>query len=394
MDELSMLSHDLHVGPVLIMPSYQISEIFDDNVFNYPTNEVSDFYTLHKIDFGIESSIFEHAWATADYGAEIHDYERFGERDHDNHSLKGAVEFRFANDFHLNFSDQIKKSVIPPGVQRRFYNDTDILDIPIEDVGLLLFVPERELITNAASFDLDVPDFSPNLDFSVHYRNRDTSYEQEEYKSSDFNADTISTTAEYQYPFLPLTISSGFLYEIVRYDSVEFNDSTRKNIPFTIDWQINPKHDVRLENNYRISTYGSKSDLEDFEGLETVLSYRYFLNPVSTIEISGERSVKEQRAEDNNAYFYTAIGIRYTVQHKRWSTTIDVNYSNYTFSEETESLGIVEKINSISTNLNIKYTPQKWWFAEFAYAYNRGDDTIDFGDLTKNMVSVGIGFSF
>ena len=37
---------------------------------------------------------------------------------------------------------------------------------------------------------------------------------------------------------------------------------------------------------------------------------------------------------------------------------------------------------------------EKWWFAEFEYAYNRGDDTIDFGDLMKNMVSLGVGLNF
>ncbi|MCC7211655.1 MAG: hypothetical protein IT451_07345 [Candidatus Brocadia sp.] len=171
MEEISLLYHDLHVGAVGFKPSYQISEAFDDNVFNLPEDEKSDFYTLHKIDLGVESPIFEHARAYADYNAEIYDYERFEERDYDNHSLKGAVEFRFSNDFRFSFSDQIRKYVIPPGVQRRYYNDVDFVGIPIEDIGPLSFVKRRDLIANMANFDLDIPDFFPNLDFSIRYEN-------------------------------------------------------------------------------------------------------------------------------------------------------------------------------------------------------------------------------
>ncbi|OQZ05129.1 MAG: hypothetical protein B6D34_00830 [Candidatus Brocadia sp. UTAMX1] len=47
MERISLLYHDLHVGPVGIKPSYKINEVFDDNVFSAPTNEVSDFYTSH-----------------------------------------------------------------------------------------------------------------------------------------------------------------------------------------------------------------------------------------------------------------------------------------------------------------------------------------------------------
>lgn len=393
MEEISLLYHDLYIGSVGFKPSYQISEAFDDNIFNLPEDEKSDFYTLHKIDLGVESPIFEHARAYADYNAEIYDYERFEERDYDNHSLKGAVEFRFSNDFRFSFSDQIRKYVIPPGVQRRYYNDVNFVGIPIEDIGPLGFEKRRDLIANMANFDLDIPDFFPNLDFSIRYENYDVSYQQEEFEIYDFNTNSIGTTAEYQSPFFPVKISSGFLYAVTRYDSPEY-DTISKNIPFIINWQINSKSQVRLENNYRIATFGSKSDFEDFEGLGTILRYRYTFNPVSSVEISGERSVKEARAEDNNAFFYTAVGIKYILKHNRFSSSIEVNYSNYTFFEEIEFLGKVEKINSVGVIFTMRYNPQEWWFAEFEYAYNRGDDTIDLGDLMKNVVSLGVGLNF
>lgn len=301
MERISMLYHDLHVGNVGFKPSYQISEAFDDNIYNLPEDERSDFYTLHRIDLGIESPIFEHARGYMDYNGEIYDYERFVERDYDNHSLKGVVEFRFSNDFRFSFSDQVGKYVIPQGVQRRYYNDVDVIGIPIEDIGPIVS-ERRDLISNTASCDLDIPDFFPNFDFSIHYENHDVSYQQNEFESGDFNTNTINTKTEYQSPFFPVTISSGFLYEITRYHSPEF-DGIHKNIPFIVGWQINSKNQVRIENNYRISTYGSESDLENFEGLETIVRYHYTFNPVSSVEISGERSLKEARAEDNNAFF-------------------------------------------------------------------------------------------
>jgi len=48
MEKLSMLYQNIRIGPVGIKPSYQVNEVFDDNVFGAPDNEVEDFYTLHR----------------------------------------------------------------------------------------------------------------------------------------------------------------------------------------------------------------------------------------------------------------------------------------------------------------------------------------------------------
>lgn len=394
MEEIDMLYHNLHIGTLGIKPSYEIIETYDDNVFNTSEDETADLYTLHQFDIGLLSPLSDYSLVHLDYNAKIYEYMRIQDLNHVNQSLDGGLDFNFANDFKFSFSDRIKKSVIPPGVQRRFFGDIIEDGIPIEDQGPNAFVNQRNLTTNTASFDLDFPDFFPNLDFSIHYVNRDVSYQEEEFKDSDYNVDILSAIVEYQYPFLPIEISSGFLYSIVRYDSSPNRDSRRKEVPFDIEWKITPKNELYLISNYKTSNYGSQSTLENFEGFETILGNRYLVTPVSSIEIFAERSVKEQRSTDNNSYFLTAIGLKYTWEHDRFDASIEVDYFNLKFFERNDALGVVEEVNGISVNLSIIYSPQDWWFAEFDYGYNRRNNIIDLGDLTKNTVSLSAGLSF
>ncbi len=392
MDTLSMLYHDLHVGPIGISPSYQIKETFDDNVFFSSADEVSDFYTSHLAGIELASPLSDFSRTYLNYNAEIYDYMRLDEQNHINQSVKAAFDFRFANDFNFSVSDQLSKREIPGIVNRRFVGNIE--EVPTEDFALETFVAKREFIINLASFDLDLPDFFPNLDSSIHYANRDVSYEEKEFEDSDYNTDIIRTLANYNYPFLPIQISSGFVYTVQRYDLNENNDSIRKNIPFDITWNITPKNAVYLNTEYRISDYNSNSTLEDFKGLTTVLGDRYAINPVSSIEIHGERSIRELRASDNNAYLYLAIGIRYTITHDRFDAFIDVGYSKLKFLEENEAFGITEKIDGVNVDLNVRYSPQEWWFAEFNYNYDFNNDNIDFGDFSRNTLSLAAGLNF
>ena len=145
---------------------------------------------------------------------------------------------------------------------------------------------------------------------------------------------------------------------------------------------------------YKISNYKSGSPVEDFEGWEVVLGDRYYITPVSTIEIYAERSIKEERIIDNNSYYYTVFGLKYTLRHNRFNTSIDTYYSNLEFRNVTEALGFVEEIDGVNAHVNVKYTPQNWWFAEFDYTYTIFDNTFSLGDLNKNVASLGVGLNF
>ncbi|MCF6150563.1 MAG: outer membrane beta-barrel protein [Candidatus Kuenenia sp.] len=394
MEEISLLYNDIHIGKVGIKPAYEVKEVFDDNVFDASDERKEDFYTLHKPELELITPFSDHILAHLKYDAEIYDYEYIQERDRVNQSLKGTVEFYFANDFKLTFSDHFRKHRIPPGVQRRFFADIEDLDIPIEDQGIDVFVDRRDITTNAAAVDIDFPDFFEHLGFSLHYKNNDVSYKRDEFEGSEYNTDTINADIDYHYPSAPVTISSGFLYAIDRYDSEKNNDAINKEIPFDIVWNFTPKNKLYVNTNYKISKFRKHSTLENFEGWEVVLGNRYTINPVSSIELYGERSVKEQRLTDNNSYFDTNVGIKYMIQHARFEGYLDAQYFNMKFFESIEQIEDEEEVDGISVNLNIKYKPQEWWFAEFDYAYNRRDNNISLGDFTKNTVTLGLGINF
>jgi len=108
------------------------------------------------------------------YDLEVYDYEHVQERDRVNQSLEGFVEVYFAN------------------------------------------------------ADLDLPDVFPYFDFSLHYENRNVSYKRSQFDINEYNTDTINADIIYQYPFAPITVSSGFLYSIQRYDTNKNLDARRK----------------------------------------------------------------------------------------------------------------------------------------------------------------------
>ncbi len=93
-------------------------------------------------------------------------------------------------------------------------------------------------------------------------------------------------------------------------------------------------------------------------------------------------------------YFYTKVGIKYINQHDRIDGDLDVYYSNMRFAESIGTPGEIEDVDSFHVHLNIKYRPQKWWFAEFDYSYANRDNTFSSGDLLKNAVSLGLGLTF
>lgn len=396
MDELSLLYNDIHIGPVGIKPSYQVNEIYDDNVYDAAEEEVSDLYTLHRPSLLIAAPFSDYLLSHFKYDVEIYDYEHEQERDRVNQSWEGSLGFYFANDFSFVFSDRFRKHVIPPGFQRRSFGDIDDLDIPFEDQGPNVFVGRRDLTTNIASFEMDFPDFFPNVDFLIRYNNQDVSYQKDEFKSDDYNLDTLGAIIEYNYPLLPVKVSSGFVYSIQRYDAEtsKNRDNYKNDIPLNISWTINQKNEIYLNTNYRTSKYKKHSNIENFEGWNVVLGDRYLINPVSSVEIYGERSLKEQRQANNNSYFYTKVGIKYINQHDRIDGYLDVYYWNMRFAESTGTSGVVEDVDSFHVHLNVKYRPQKWWFAEFDYSYANRDNTFDSGDLLKNAVSLGLGLTF
>ncbi|MCF6149675.1 MAG: outer membrane beta-barrel protein [Candidatus Kuenenia sp.] len=394
MEDLSELHDNIQIGPVAIKPSYQVNEIFDDNTFDAPQDEVEDFYTLHKTRIVLETPFYDFIKTNLDYKIDIFDYEHVQERDHVNQSLAGTVEFNFANDFNLKFMDQIRRHVIPPGYQRRFGEDIVDIDIPIEDQGINVFRDRRDITSNIARADIDFPDFFTYLDFSLHYFNRDVSYQRSEFNQNDFNRDTVGANFEYQSPFFPITVTSGFDYSIIQYNNDKDRDNILKEIPFDVTWNIDKRNEIYLTTKYKITDYRKNSRYENFEGWEVLLGNRYDISPLSSIEIYGGRSIIEERKIDNNSYFDTKIGIKYTRELKRFTGYLDIEYFNLDFFETNEQLGGIERVDGFTIDFNVKYNFQEWWFAEFDYGYNRQDNTFSSGDLTKNTVSLGLGMNF
>lgn len=399
LESLSNHYNNINIGAVEVNPAYQLAFVSDDNIFGSAKDRKKDIYYLHKTGLSGKVQFSDHS-LSFNHKAEIFDYNRFKELDHVNQSLAAGLVLNFSNGFKVRLRDQFKANRIPARIQRRFGDDSVDLGITLEDFGLErekgpnVFVPRRDITTNIATLDVDFPDFITDVDFSFHYKNNDISYQRDENGNAESNIDTMDF--EVDYAISPeINVSGMFGYNIQRYDSSNNNDNIKKKFALNLNWLPVARKIFFLNANYDIVTYGSRSEWQDFEGWKLALGYRYVINSRSIISFTSERSIQEQRRMDNNANFFTAAGLNYSIKmFERFNASLDLSYTNLKFFEKNEGAERIEKVDSFKIRMGLVYDYPKWWFAGFNYTYDRRDSNLSGGDLTHNVLMFNVGINF
>jgi hypothetical protein len=424
-------SRNLHIGSLRLYPLLEISETFDDNVFDAAdTDDITgDFYTTYKPAILLVLPIKKHLLAL-NYGSEIYeyirDYSRTNEvvnleQDHVNQYFGGSVRLNFNNDFSISLSNQTSMIRIPGRFTKRTNPEVQFLDEEDdEEVEILeqfvfnTFTPRRELTGNLASLIINLPDFFDKLDFDIHYSNRDVSYKGRRFNSSERNEDVFGGTLIIK-PLPKIRIRTGFDYGIVKYDSDFERDSIFQRIPFNISWQPTVKSNFFLNTSFNTRDYGRRSPFENFRGYDATLGYRFDVTERDNLTIKFERSLKEQQFQtellvpslesvgDDNPYFFTQFNIDYVHRFpRRFSIIFSPAFQNLRFQEKSivnPTPGVFtnkrEKVDLIRVKIAARYdAPREWLFGEISYSYQDRSSNLQGGDLVENVGQISVGISF
>ena len=424
---ISQHSRKLHIGSLRLYPLLEISETFDDNVFDAAdTDDITgDFYTTYKPAILLVLPIKKHLLGL-NYGSEIYEYTRDHsptkslpfpinkEQDHVNQYFGGSASLNFRNDFSITLSNQTSMIRSPGRFTRRtnpLVQGEESVEI-LEQFGFNTFTSRRNFTNNLASLIINLPDFFNKLDFDIHYSNRDISYKGRRFNDSELNENVFGGTLIIK-PLPKFSIRTGFDYGIVKYDSDFERDSIFQRIPFNISWQPTAKSNFFLNTRFNTRDYGrssSSSNFENFHGYDATLGYRFDVTERDNLTIKFERSLKEQQFQtellipslesvgDDNPYFFTQFNIDYVHRFpRRFSIIFSPAFQNLRFQEKSiiNSIRKREKIDLIRVNVTARFDAlQEWLFGEISYSYQDRSSNLQGGDLVENIGQISVGISF
>ena len=434
LEKIPQSRNNLKIGPLRIHPSLEISQTYDDNIFESPRREHHDFYETYEPKISLELP-FRNISFKFDYGFEIFDY-------HDNYKIHaldpdrvnrrwgGSTNFNFANGFSIKLSDRVRR-ITEYGKFTRRINRT--IDDPVdgsgggeeedeilETFGFNTFTTRRTWTANEASINIDLPDLFKKLDFSLNYTNKDISYKESLFRDSDRNSNILEGTVMIK-PTSKIDITTGFKYKHRRFDTRQGSDSSHKTIPFDIVWRFTDKSHFFLSSNYNWRNYDS-GNFADFHGYRAQLGYMFHVTEKDNLTIKFDRSLLEQqfqrataidlsqsppvivdlRTGRNNPQHWTQIGVDFTHQFPRnFSITLSPVWQKRRFRDRQPFIArdgnLVNKhqeIDTIRLEVNGRYTaPRGWLFGEISYKYQDRDNNFPGGDLEKNEAKISVGIS-
>jgi len=433
LEKIPQSRNNLNIGPLRIHPSLEISQTYDDNIFESPRREHHDFYITYEPKISLELPFRNHLFSF-DYGFEIFDYHdnyksHAIEPDRVNRRWGGSIDSNFANGFSIKLSDRVRR-LTEYGKFTRRRNQT--IDDPVdgsggeeedeilESFGFNTPTRRRTWTTNEASLYIDLPDFFDTLDSSIKYTNRDISYKESLFRDSDRNSNILEGTVKIK-PTSKIDIITGFKYKHRRFDNRQGSDSSHKTIPLDIVWRFTDKSHFFLSSNYNWRNYGS-GIFADFHGYRAQLGYMFHVTEKDNLTIKFERSLLEQQFQRataidhsqsspvivglntgrNNPQDWTQIGLDYTHQFPRnISVTFSPVWQGRRFRHRQPYIArdgtLVNKhedIDTIRLEINGRYTaPRGWLFGEISYKYQDRDNNFPDSDLKKNEAQISVGIS-
>ncbi|WKZ19233.1 MAG: outer membrane beta-barrel protein [Candidatus Jettenia sp. CY-1] len=369
---------NIHWGPLKIHPLFTLSEAFDDNIFDTPTKEESDFITIYSPGLnlflpikGLKSEL------NMSYLANFLEYRENPEQDHIDQYIEGSFKTIFPLGLSITLNNRFEDTELPPTF--------DYI------LGELIQRTKRK--SNYFTTTIALPDYFANFDPELYYSNSDNQYE--EFKDSSYNEQKIGARLTYKL-FTKLSTLAEFNIGKTTYDTGVLSDSIFYESLVGIQFKGTAKTTGTFKVGYRIRDYEDK-EVDQFSGVILSLEAETRLNALTSISILLRRS-QEEVLFTQHGNFYELNSIYLTFRRKL-TKKLEGSISNYyqvldfpAFDSEPST-----EFFTWGLNTSLSYMIQKWLFTELSYWYEDRDSSSDNSEelgRKKNVITFTIGATF
>ena len=372
---------NIHLGSLNINPLFSISESYDDNIFDAPNNETSDFITVYSPGINLSAPIkIIKSDINVNYIANVLEYTRNSDQSH--------VDQYFDTTF---------KTVFPLGLGAIFHERFEDTELPPSFnyiYGELVQRTRRR--TNDFSTTITLPQYFARLNPEFYYDNYDIQYD--EFKDSSYNEQRIGTRLTYKL-LTKINTLTEFNVGQTTYDTDVISDSVFYESLVGVQLKETAKTEGTFKIGYRIRDYKDEN-FKQFKGVVLSLESTTKLTDITNFSVLLRRSEEEAIfTPDRNFYELNSI---FLTLNRKLSSKIDASISNYYQFLNFPAINAGEsdiRLFTIGIRPSLNYKIQKWLFANISYWYDNRTSSSDnsvSGDLgrKKNVITFTIGAAF
>src|SRR3990172_500032 len=370
---------NLQLGPVRLHPLFAISEIFDNNIFDTPDDEKSDFITMYspgiKLFLPIRGMKSEFS---VSYLANFLEYRENPD--------EGRME---------QYVDGSWKTVLPRGLGITLHNRFEDTEIPptFDSIyGELIQRTSRR--SNYFTSTVALPNYFARFDSELSYSNNDHQYDA--FEGSSYNEQKIGTRLTYKL-LTKLDTLAELNFGKTSYDTNVISDSVFYESLVGLQWKETAKTTGNFKIGYRVRDY-EEEGFDQFNGVVFSLESKTQFDTLTNFSVLLRRSQEEILfTPDRNFYELNSLYLTFS---RKLTGKIAASLSNYYQFLDIPAVREAESdIETFTWGLrtSVDYKIQKWLFAELSYWYedreSSSDDSEDRG-RKKNVITFTIGAAF
>ncbi|MGR3174056.1 MAG: outer membrane beta-barrel protein [Candidatus Scalindua sp.] len=379
---------NIHLGPLIINPSFGERLEYDDNVFQVSgkgtkpdgqrERKKSDIINIVspglKLTLPIRGGRFlpgkEHS-ISIDWKADYKNYRDNAQQNQHNHFFLATGIFHFPKGFDVLFQNSYVDTFGASG------GETDNL---------------HGVITNTGSVTLSLPDYFRKFDADFTYTNFDQQYDERGLRGANRNTHTF--TLRIPYNITPkITVFPAYSYGFTEYDSQSVDgaqsDSHVNSIIAGVEWAATAKTTGIFKVGYVYQDYDN-IDTHNINTAITHLGMNVDLSKRMQLKILAGREPNVSEFTSGSTGFIRNFG-RIDFSRRVWK---DLNVSIYGSFDKNSFLDSERKEHIYGFGLSSRYAINKWMIVDLKYSNRDRHSNFELQSDRINKASLGVNFAF
>ncbi len=372
---------NLQLGPLRLHPLFAISEIFDDNIFDTPDNEESDFITMYSPGInlflpirGLKSEF------SVSYLANFLEYRENHEEGHIDQYVDGTFKTALPRGLGITLHERFEDTETPPTFDFIY--------------GQLYQRIKRS--SNYFTTTVTLPNYFARFDSEISYFNNNHHYDS--FEDSNYNEQIFGTRLTYKL-LTKLDTLAEFNFGKTNYVTNVISDSVVYESLVGVQWKETAKTTGNFKIGYRVRDY-EQEEFNQFDGMVFSLESKTQLDTLTNFSILLRRSQEETFLPSNQGFY--ELNSLYATFARKLTGKIEASLTNYyqlmDFPATQEKTSNTE-VFTWGFRTSIDYKIQKWLFTELSYWYEDRESSSDDEDeeelgRKKHVVTFTIGAAF